>query len=107
LRAEGFSCSLDVLYGGLGITKIAIFDQKKIFKKFQLFFSMFDYLHPDPDSLEMLDPDPDPQHWLLRYIRDYSGYRYRSEKLPATRLKHPHHFFKYYMYSTLALVRCF
>jgi hypothetical protein len=30
LRAEGFSCSLDVLYGGLGISKLQ-FDQKRKF----------------------------------------------------------------------------
>jgi hypothetical protein len=30
LRAEGFSCSLDVLYGGLGINKLQFFYQKKI-----------------------------------------------------------------------------
>jgi hypothetical protein len=28
LRAEGFSCSLGVLYGGLGISKIAILIKK-------------------------------------------------------------------------------
>ncbi len=35
LRAEGFSCSLCVLYGGLGITKLQFFI-KKISKFFQL-----------------------------------------------------------------------
>jgi hypothetical protein len=34
LGVEGFSCSLDVLHEGLGINKIASFDQKIIF--FQL-----------------------------------------------------------------------
>jgi hypothetical protein len=61
LRAVvGFSCSLDVLYGGLGIRK-----------QFQLiFFLQFFYIKTpdpdpkpdpdsDPDSLEMLDPYPD------------------------------------------------
>jgi hypothetical protein len=28
LRAEGFSCSLDVLYGGLGISKLQLLLQK-------------------------------------------------------------------------------
>jgi hypothetical protein len=47
LRAESFSCSFDVFYGGLG-TK----------------FLVIKTLEPDPDSL---DPDPgstnsDPQH---------------------------------------------
>jgi hypothetical protein len=36
LRAEACSCSLDVLYGGLGI--IAIFDIKKKYKKFPAVF---------------------------------------------------------------------
>ncbi len=29
LRAEGFSCSLDVLYGGLGISKLQFLIKKK------------------------------------------------------------------------------
>jgi hypothetical protein len=35
LRAEGFSCSLDVLYGGLGIAFV-VFDPKKNYFFFQL-----------------------------------------------------------------------
>ncbi len=35
-KAEGFSCSLDVLYGGLGISKL-LFLIKKDFKQFQLY----------------------------------------------------------------------
>jgi hypothetical protein len=59
LRAEGFSCSLNVLYIGLGISNMQI-SIKKRYKK-----------NTDPDSFEMLDPDlhpdpdsinPDPQH---------------------------------------------
>ncbi len=42
-RAEGFSCCLDVLYGGLGISKIAICDQKKIFKNVHLYFFFFSF----------------------------------------------------------------
>jgi hypothetical protein len=33
LRTEGFSCSLDVLYGGLGISKLQFFYQKNKEKK--------------------------------------------------------------------------
>jgi hypothetical protein len=29
LRAEGFSCSLDVLHGGIGISKLQYFYEKK------------------------------------------------------------------------------
>ncbi len=73
MRAEGFSCSLDVVYGGLGISKLPflIKKEKKISDVFFLQFLVIKTL--DPDSLEMLDPDPypnpdsmnppDPQHW--------------------------------------------
>jgi hypothetical protein len=47
LRDEDFSCSLDVLYGGLGIFKIF----KLLIKKIQFFFSC---------KILDLDPDPDP-----------------------------------------------
>ncbi len=62
MRAEGFSCSLDVLYGGLGEANNN-FDTKKI-KNFSCIFvfSFIKTLDPDPypdlNSLEMLDPDP-------------------------------------------------
>jgi hypothetical protein len=49
LRAECFSCSLD-------IGKFAIFDQKKIKKKFSAVFFQFlvnKTLDPNPDSLEI------------------------------------------------------
>ncbi len=77
MRAEGFSCSLDVLYGGLGISK------KRHIKSFQQYFFYFYFLviktldpdpFPNPDSLEMLDPDPDSsttrlQSWLVYCVR--------------------------------------
>jgi hypothetical protein len=57
LRAEGFSFSLGVLYGGLGISKLQ-FLMKKIEIKFQaiIFFPILGHqtLDPDPGS-------PDPQ----------------------------------------------
>jgi hypothetical protein len=69
LRAEGFSCSLGVLYGGLGKGKLQ-FLIKKIEIKFPaiIFFPILGHqtldLAPDPDpesQLEkMLDPDPYP-----------------------------------------------
>ncbi len=68
MRAKGFSCSLDVLYGGLGISKLQFFDQKKINFFSYVFFKKKNFGHQtlDPDlvSLELLDPDslnPDPQ----------------------------------------------
>jgi hypothetical protein len=63
LRAEGFSCSLDVLNGGLGIRKLQFwFKKEKKIKKFQLYFFQFfiiKTLDMDPYSLGMLDPAPD------------------------------------------------
>jgi hypothetical protein len=63
LRAEGFSCNLGVLYGGLGISKLE-FLIKKIKIKFPAvnFFSILGHQTLDPDlQLEkMLDPDPYP-----------------------------------------------
>ncbi len=64
LRAKGFSRSLDILYGGLGISKLQ-FLIKKI-KKFPpvVYFGLKTL---NLDSLEIMDPDPDfmnpdPQH---------------------------------------------
>jgi hypothetical protein len=57
LRAEGFSCSLGVLYGGLGKSKLQ-FLIKKTKIKFPAvhFFSILG--HPDPQLEKMPDPDP-------------------------------------------------
>jgi hypothetical protein len=53
LRAEGFSCSLGILYGGLGISKLQFFI-KKIENKFTAlnFFTILGHqiLDPDPES---------------------------------------------------------
>ncbi len=78
LKDESFSCSLNVLYGGLGISKLQFLIKKRYTKLSAVFFSsIFGHqkpvsgldpdLYPDRDSLEMLDPDPnsmnpDPQH---------------------------------------------
>ncbi len=74
LRAEGFSCSLDVLLGGLGISNCN-FNLKRFKKNFQL-YSIFVFnfwsskpgsrLDPDPDSL-----NPDPQHWSIVHFLIY------------------------------------
>ncbi len=47
---------------------MAIYDQKKIYKKIQFLVIKTLDPEPDPDSLEILDRDPnsmnpDPQHW--------------------------------------------
>jgi hypothetical protein len=64
--SESFSCGLDVLYRGLGISKLQFFINKKEKKISVVFF--FSYLlviktlDPclDPDLLEMQDSDPYP-----------------------------------------------
>jgi hypothetical protein len=58
--AEGFSCSLDILYGGLGIKYLKFIYKKKVFfcsKILQVFG--IKTLDPDPYLLKMLDPAPD------------------------------------------------
>jgi hypothetical protein len=79
LRAEGFSCSLDVLYGGLGICKLQ-FLIKKILNFFSSckFFSIF--IHRNPGirtgiQPKMLDPDPESgsKHCLGSNIRVVQG----------------------------------
>ncbi len=73
LRAEGFSCSLDVFYGGLGISKLQFFIQKNI-----KFFSAVNFVQflviktLDPDWIRIgIQPkmlDPDPKHWVIYKI---------------------------------------
>ncbi len=67
LRAEGFSCSLDVLYVGLGISKLQ-FLIKQIKMKFPA-VNFFQFLvikpririrDPDPQLEKIQDPDPYP-----------------------------------------------
>jgi hypothetical protein len=50
LRSEGFSCSLDVIYGGLGINKL------------QFYFSLQKMTDPDSGCSKTYGTDPDPQH---------------------------------------------
>jgi hypothetical protein len=65
--AEGFSCSLGVLYEGLGISKLQFLIKKNRKKNFSCnFFAIF--LTSKPWSRirigiqpKMLDPDPDPE----------------------------------------------
>ncbi len=66
MRDEGFSCSLDVLYGGPGISKLQFFYQKMIYFIQPYFFQIFGHqtqdLDPVPGSNSV---NPDPQHWLF------------------------------------------
>ncbi len=56
LRAEGFFCNLDILFGGLGIGNWEYFIQKNLMFFFSSkFFSIL--CHHNPGS--GLDPDPD------------------------------------------------
>ncbi len=60
MRAEGFYFSSDVLYEGLEQSKL----QFLIIKRFEKIFNYSIFLQflviktADPDSLEILDPDP-------------------------------------------------
>ncbi len=60
---KSFSCGLDVLYGGLGVSilQFLIKKRKKIKIKILLYFLLLlviKTLDPDLNSLEMLYPDP-------------------------------------------------
>jgi hypothetical protein len=67
--AEGFSCSLGVLYGGLGISKLQFWINK--IKNILPAVNFFNFRslnpgsgirirNPDPQLEKMLDPDPYP-----------------------------------------------
>jgi hypothetical protein len=57
-RAEGISCSLCVLYGGLGITKLQFFFSAVHFFQFLVIKTLDPDPYPDPQLGKMLDPDP-------------------------------------------------
>jgi hypothetical protein len=64
LRADGFSCSLGVLYRGLGISKLQ-FLIKKLKNFSALYFFQFLVIKTlDPE----LDPDSDPDPQLERML---------------------------------------
>jgi hypothetical protein len=82
LRAEGFFCNLDILYGGLGIGKLQFLIKKNLTFFSAVFFFQFLVIKAlDPDWIRIririglqpqtLDPDPnpekintDPKHWF-------------------------------------------
>jgi hypothetical protein len=82
LRAEGFFCNLDILYGGLGIGKLQFFIKKiKFFFSCNFFIKFLVIKALDPDWIriwirigvhpKMPDPDEmntDPQPWLKLLI---------------------------------------
>ncbi len=75
-RAEGFSFSLDVLYEGLGISKMQFLIKKDTTCFSAVFVSILfvNTLDPDPESIEILDPsvmNPDPQHCTPLYLSFY------------------------------------
>jgi hypothetical protein len=63
VRAEGFSCSLDFLYGDLGISKLQ-FLLKKAKKRFSAVIFSSIFVHQKPGS--GLDPDPDSLECWIR-----------------------------------------
>ncbi len=65
LRAEGFSCSLGVLYGSPGISKLQF-----LIRKIEIEFQAINFFH------QTLDPDPDPESGSA--IRKNAGSRFVS-----------------------------
>jgi hypothetical protein len=77
LRAEGFSCILGVLYGGLGISKLHF-----LIKNIEIKFPDINFFNfrssnpgsgsgirnPDPQLEKMLDPDPYPDRVLCLHV---------------------------------------
>ncbi len=70
MRAEGFFCNLDILYGGLGIGKLQFLIKKNvIFFSAVIFFQVLVIKALDPDWIRIwiglqpqpLDPDSDPE----------------------------------------------
>jgi len=66
LRAEGFSCSLGFLYGGLGISKLQFFIKKIKIKIYSRKF--FSILGP-----QTLDPDPESGSAIRKNAGSVSG----------------------------------
>jgi hypothetical protein len=65
LRAEGFSCSIEVLYEGLRISNFPFLIKKSKKRNKVISCNSFQFLviktldpHPEPDSLAKLDPYP-------------------------------------------------
>ncbi len=69
LRAEGFFCNLDILYGGLGIDKMQFLIPNFFFFQLKFFFQFLVIKALDPDWIRIrirnglqpqpLDPDPE------------------------------------------------
>ncbi len=76
LRAKGFFCSFDVLYGGLWISNF--WSKKERKKRFPLYFSSVLIRVSDPHWFNAdLDTDPDPAFFLIADPDSGSGSRIR------------------------------
>jgi hypothetical protein len=64
LRAEGFSCSLGVLYGGLGINKWQLLMKKIKIKFSAVNFFQFYVIKP---WIRIRDPDPESGSAIRKY----------------------------------------
>jgi hypothetical protein len=67
MRAESFFCSLDVLYGGIGIGKLQFLIKKIYFSAVNFLIHIqigiqHKKLNPDPDKM-----NTDPKHCLVHY----------------------------------------
>jgi hypothetical protein len=71
LRAEGFSCSLGILYGGVGISKLHFDQENKNCISSCTFFQVLGHqtLDPDPDQvikpwIRIRNPDQVIKPWI-------------------------------------------
>ncbi len=71
MRAEGFLCSLDVLYGGLGIGNLKFLITKKFISAID-FFSIFGQQNPGSVSNEY-----ESENWYIS-IQLNQGYLYHG-----------------------------
>jgi hypothetical protein len=93
LRAEGFFCNLDILFGGLGIGKLQFLIKKKFnfffsYKFFSIFGHQTPWIRIDIQP-KMLDPDPyqmntDPQPWLCLLKTLHRTFRLQGEASSQT-----------------------
>ncbi len=82
LSDEGFSCSLDVPYGGLGISKLHFLIKKRRKKISAVFFSSFLVIITlDPDSLKIMDPDSLSGSTTLHYSLHIGQHKHECARI--------------------------
>ncbi len=89
MRAEGFSCSLGVLHGGLGINTLHFFIAKEDFSLGSKILPVLiiQTLDPDPHFPKSSVADPDPGSGA--FLTPGSGIRNRFFPDPGSRIPDP------------------